>query len=163
MDQVDFQGLLVLLADAEVEFVIVGGLAAAIHGSAQVTLDLDVCYRRTRENIERLCRALAPIHPTLRDAPPDLPFRLDPPTVRAGLNFTLDTDRGPLDLLGEVPPFGPYEALLPRVQTIEAFGFTLQVLSLDALIQAKRAAGRPKDLLVLPELEALQALKPDED
>ena len=97
-----FEELVHLLFAQDVEFVLVGGLAAVIHGSAYVTYDVDVSYGRSGTNIERLCTALAPVHPTLRGAPPGLPFRLDPPTVAAGLNFTLDTDLGALDLLGEM-------------------------------------------------------------
>lgn len=77
-----------------------------LHGSARVTQDLDICYARDDENLRRLSQALAPYSPTLRGAPPELPFRLDPPTLRAGLNFTLQTAAGDVDLLGEVSGVG---------------------------------------------------------
>jgi len=83
-----------------------------------------------------------PIHPTLRGAPSGLPFRLDPPTVVAGLNFTLATDLGALDLLGEMRPFGGYERVAEHSERIELFGHSVPVLKLEALIEAKRAAGR---------------------
>jgi predicted nucleotidyltransferase len=154
-----FEALLRLLGEADVEFVLVGGLAAVVHGSAHVTYDMDVCYRRSADNVERLCRALAGVHPTLRGAPKEMPFRLDPPTVSAGLNFTLDTDLGALDLLGEVQPFGGYAELSEQSEEAELFGRRVKVLTLHALIRTKQAAGRPKDRLVIPELEALLELQ----
>jgi hypothetical protein len=78
-----------LLTEQRVEFVIIGGLAMIAHGSAYVTKDLDVCYRRTPPNIAVLAAALAPHNPYLRGAPPGLPFRFDAPTIQAGLNFTI--------------------------------------------------------------------------
>ena len=159
MSATNFQRLITLLTDAEVEFVVIGGLAATVHGSAYVTYDVDVCYDRSPRNVERLCRALAGIHPKLRGAPPDVPFRFDPPAVLAGLNFTLDTDLGALDLLGEVAPLGEFPQIAEHSEMAELFGFRVRVLSLEALIQTKQTAGRRKDLLVIPELEALLELK----
>jgi hypothetical protein len=80
---------------------------------------------------------------------------VDPAAVRTGLKFTLSTDLGPLDLLGEVSPFGGFDSLKTHAITMDLVGHRVLVLSLPALIRSKRAAGRPKDLLVVPELEAL--------
>lgn len=159
MSATNFQQLITCLSEADVEYVLIGGLAAIAHGSAYVTYDVDVCYERSHANVERLCRALAPLHPALRGAPHDLPFRFDARTVLAGLNFTLDTDLGALDLLGEVTPFGPFVPVAAHSEIAELFGLRVRVLSLEALIRAKQAAGRRKDLLILPELEALLALR----
>lgn len=150
-----FEAILEKLAKDDVDFIVIGGLAAALHGSAYVTQDIDICYSRSHASIEHLCRALADLHPTLRGAPEGLPFRFDPATVKAGLNFTLSTDLGPLDVLGEVPPFGDFEKLKPHADAMSLGGRFVLVLSLPALIRSKRAAGRPKDMLVVPELEAL--------
>lgn len=147
--------LIPLLVESEVAFVIIGGVAASIHGSAQVTLDLDICYARDRENLDRLAKALAPLRPRLRGAPPDIPFVWDSTTLRNGLNFTLTTEWGDLDLLGEVTGVGGYAEALAASVRLELFSSTCAVLSLPALIAAKRAAGRPRDLQALPELEAL--------
>jgi hypothetical protein len=155
----NFQQIITHLAEAQVEYIVIGGVAATIHGSAYVTYDLDICYERSLANIERLCRMLAPLHPVLRDVSADLPFHIDPRAVLAGLNFTLNTDLGAVDLLGEVSPFGPFAAVLPYAETAVLFGRDVRVLSLEGLIKAKQAAGRRKDLLVLPELEALLELK----
>lgn len=151
--------LLQVLHTAGVKFVLIGGLAAIAHGAETVTGDVDICYARDRENLERLVQALVPLHPQLRGVPPDLPFRLDLPTLRAGLNFTLTTDLADLDLLGEVLGLGGYDAVSAASEEIEVSGLRYSVITLEGLIHAKRAAGRPKDLRSLYELEALHTLK----
>jgi hypothetical protein len=113
---VDLERLLPALSGAGVEFIIVGGVAAIVHGSARLTQDLDVVYRRDPENVDSLAAALQPFQPYLRGAPPGLPFRWDPETIRRGLNFTLTTSAGPLDVLGEIAGGGTYETLLPHPQ-----------------------------------------------
>ena len=116
MTATDFPALITLLSAGGVEFIVIGGIAAGIHGSAHVTFDLDVVYRRTPENFGKIADALAPLHPYLRDAPEGLPFTLDVATIG---------------------------------------GHPFLCVSLRRLIGLKRAAGRPKDLSVLAELEAL--------
>jgi predicted nucleotidyltransferase len=151
----DFKALVRVLAEGGVEFIVVGGFAARLHGSARLTSDMDVVYQRSIENIRRLVLALTPYHPYLRGAPPGLPFRWDAATVQRGLNFTLTTDIGDLDILGEITGGGGYEALIPHTQTIHVFGIDCRCLGLEGLIQVKRAAGRPKDFEAIAELEAI--------
>ena len=151
----DFERLIPILTDQGIRFVLVGGFAAIVHGSARLTQDLDIVYSREPDNLQRLVEALAPHQPYLRGAPPGLPFRWDAETLRRGLNFTLTTTFGDLDLLGEIAGGGTYDNLLPHAVTISVFGRELQCLGLKELIQAKRAAGRPKDLEAIAELEAL--------
>ncbi|HTM09860.1 MAG TPA: nucleotidyltransferase [Verrucomicrobiae bacterium] len=151
--------LLRALDSERVAFVIIGGAAAVLQGSAYVTNDLDVCYSRERKNLEKLVAALAPLHPSLRAAPKNLPFKLDAATLKSGLNFTFDTDIGDLDLLGEVSGLGDYSAVEALSEEMEIFGMRCKVLTLEGLIKAKRAAGRRKDLLILPELEALLEIR----
>ena len=148
--------LLGALQRGGVEFVIIGGVAARAHGSSRLTDDLDVCYARSSANMARLVKALAPLKPYLRGAPPGLPFEWSVATLHAGLNFTLITSAGALDLLGEVTGGGRYEDLTAHALTIRIFGRDAQLLDLPWLIRVKRAAGRPKDLEVIAELEALQ-------
>jgi hypothetical protein len=148
--------LLRALQDTGVEFIIVGGVAARAHGSARVTDDLDVCYARHPANLERVVRALAPLKPYLRGAPPGLPFEWSVRTLQAGLNFTLTTSAGAIDLLGEIVGGGRYEQLLPHTLSITLFRREVRLLDLPWLIHVKRAAGRPKDLEVVAELEALR-------
>jgi predicted nucleotidyltransferase len=155
----DAPGIVRQLVSQHVEFVVVGGLAMAAHGSAYLTKDLDVCYDRAAANLAALAAALAPLHPYLRGAPPGLPFRLDVPTLQAGLNFTLTTDLGDLDLLGEVSGLGDYHEVFAQSQESAMFGLQVRVLSLDGLIAAKKAAGRNKDRAHLLELEELKKLR----
>ncbi|HEX7706140.1 MAG TPA: hypothetical protein VF701_06730 [Thermoanaerobaculia bacterium] len=156
---IDYDRILPLLADGSVEFIVVGGTAANIHGSARVTADLDVLYRRTRENLARLVAALGPLKPYLRGAPRGLPFRWDEETVQRGLNFTLTTEGGDIDLLGEMAGVGTWAEAIPRSFELAFRGVTVRVIELDALIAAKRAAGRPKDFEVLAELEVIREEK----
>jgi len=121
----------------------------------RLTVDLDIVYRRTPENLRRLAKALGPHAPYLRGAPPGLPFVFDEQTLRRGLNFTLSTRLGDLDLLGEITGGGGFEDLMPATMTLELFGLPCLGLTLRRLIEVKRAAGRPKDLEVLAELEAI--------
>jgi len=147
--------LLAALSDAGVEFIIVGGVAARAHGSSRLTDDIDICYARSPANLTRVVNALAPLAPYLRGAPRGLPFDWSVVTLRAGLNLTLTTTAGPIDLLGEITGGGRYEDLLPHALTITIFGRDVQLLDLPWLIRVKRAVGRPKDLEVIAELEAL--------
>lgn len=139
-----------------VQYIVIGGWAAIIHGVARSTLDVDVVYSRTPQNIQRLAAALKDWKPYLRGAPPGLPFRWDAPTIEAGLNFTLTTQIGNIDFLGEVAGGGRFEDLLPFTQEAIRAGVTCRVVTLEKLIHLKRAAGRPKDLEAVAELEAVR-------
>ncbi|TMQ18934.1 MAG: hypothetical protein E6K82_19540 [Candidatus Rokuibacteriota bacterium] len=152
----DFKAVLRTLAEGGVEFIVVGGVAATIHGSSRLTRDVDVVYRRTASNIARLAATLTPYQPYLRGAPPGLPFRWDAATIERGLNFTLTTQLGSLDLLGEITGGGSYEALRPFTQVVRPFGVECRCLDLGHLIEVKRAAGRPKDFEAIAELEAIR-------
>jgi hypothetical protein len=151
-----FEELLAALSREGVAFVIIGGIAATLHGSARLTNDLDIAYERSRGNIERLSAAIAPFQPYLRGAPAGLPFRFDADTIQRGLNFTLRTTAGDIDVLGEVTGVGTFEAVKRESVEAQLFGSPYAVINLDALIRAKRAAGRAKDLEVIAELEALR-------
>ena len=152
---IDFEALLGALTREEVEFIIVGGVAATAHGAARLTQDLDVVYARADENLARMERALTPHHPYLRGAPEGLPFVWDVATIRRGLNFTLTTDLGDVDFLGEITGGGLYEDLVGDAVTIEIFESQCLVLGLRKLIEVKRAEGRPKDFEAVAELEHL--------
>ena len=153
MDEIE-KGLR-LLAEYQVNCVVVGGVAAWANGSSQATFDVDVCYARDVPNLTRLIRALQSVRATLRGAPKDIPFILDEETLRRGLNFTFETDVGDIDLLGEVKGVGTYTDCFENSEGVELFGSPFRVISLGKLIDAKRAAGRMKDLMALPELEAI--------
>ena len=144
-----------LFADFKVDCVVIGGVAGGARGSSQVTYDVDVCYSRDSDNLVRLADALRSVNATLRGAPKDLPFLLDEETPRHELNFTFDTDIGSIDIFGEVQGVGDYEECLKDSNEFELFDIPCRVISLEKLITAKRSAGRPKDHLALPELEAI--------
>lgn len=152
----DIAALLRALGSHGVRHVLVGGAAAVAHGSARLTQDVDVVYARDAGNVAALAKALGPLRPYLRGAPPGLPFVWDERTIRNGLNFTLQTELGAIDLLGEIVGGGRYEDLEPHSFEIEAFGVRCRILDLETLIRVKRAAGRPKDLEAIAELEAIR-------
>ena len=152
----DFEALLSALDRSRVAYIVVGGAAALAHGSARLTQDLDVVYDRSTENLDRLVSALRDLKPYLRGAPPGLPFVWDRATLSRGLNFTLETSLGFIDLLGEIPGGGTYQDLAASAVNLQLFAGTCKCLSLDQLIRAKRAAGPPKDLESLAELAAIR-------
>ena len=151
----DFEKAMATLTGGAVEFIVIGGVAGTLHGSAFITQDLDVVYARNRENIRRLTAVLQSHEPYLRGAPAGLPFHWDERTIRNGLNFTLTTSFGDLDLLGEATGGGAYEDLLPHSREVSGFGVRFRLLNLDKLIVLKRAAGRPRDLAVVAELQGI--------
>lgn len=150
-----FEAAVHALCGAGVEFVVVGGLAANLHGSAQVTLDLGICYSQAGVNLTRLVAALAPFHPRPRGCPEALPVIWDETLLRNTTVLTLLTDLGEIDLLAEVAGLGSWDEVKNGSVDVEAFERTFSILDLRSLIRAKRAAGQPKDLAVLPELESL--------
>jgi predicted nucleotidyltransferase len=158
----DFPKLLTALSDGGVEFILVGGLAATVHGSSRLTQDIDVVYGRSDDNLTRIEKSLGPYEPYLRGAPPGLPFDWSAATLKRGLNFTLTTTLGDIDLLGEIVGGGGYDDLLSHSIEIELFGKTCRCLDLSTLILTKRAAGRPRDLEAVAELEALRDTGGDE-
>lgn len=145
-----------VLDEHGVRFVVIGGVAGTLHGSPSITQDLDICYDRRADNLERLAAALVGINARLRGAPPDVPILLDAQTLARGDSFTFDTDVGPLDILGT--PWGSvgFDALAANAQRFELDGLTVLVASLDDLMAMKRASGRTKDLVELENLGALR-------
>ncbi len=152
----EFDSLLVALVRHEVAFIVVGGAAAIAHGSARLTQDLDIVYERSPGNLDRLVAALESHKPYLRGAPAGLPFRWERATLERGLNFALATTLGDVDLLGEIPGGGSYRELVSGAIELELFQTRCLCLNLTQLIRSKRAAGRPKDLEALAELEAIE-------
>jgi predicted nucleotidyltransferase len=144
------------LSAAEVEFVIVGGVAIRSHGGNYVTEDLDICYSRTRENLKKIAKVLEPLQPRLRGVEDHLPFVFDWTTLQHGTNFTFTTTLGDVDLLGEVKGIGAYDDLIKESIEVDLDGFATNILSIPGLIKAKHAAARPKDEAGLTVLYALR-------
>ncbi|OGQ47758.1 MAG: hypothetical protein A3H42_05355 [Deltaproteobacteria bacterium RIFCSPLOWO2_02_FULL_46_8] len=157
---IQFKKLIDALDQQNARYVIIGGLAAVIHGSAYITNDLDICYERSEKNLTSLVKALFPFHPQLRGPKEDnLPFLFDERTLKNGMNFTLKTDLGDIDLFGEIQGIGSYKQMIPNAEKMELFNHPCLIISLPDLILSKKSAGRKKDLLVLDELEALLEIR----
>jgi hypothetical protein len=139
-----------------VRFIVIGGYAAAIRGSPVITGDVDICYARDDENLERLAEALTELGSTLRGAPPDLPFQLDAKTLKRGDAFTFNTTAGPLDSVGTPAGTAGFEDLDAEATDEDLDGLTVRVASIEDLMRMKRAAGRPKDLIGLEWLGAVR-------
>src|SRR5260221_1278592 len=147
----------------DVEFVIIGGVAAIVLGSPLITYDFDICYRRSRQNAVRLADALREIQAWPRGFDRSLPFVLDGVTLHNGDMFTFETSLGPFDCLGSPSGTTGYDDLVRTATTEElADGLQALVCSLDDLIRMKRAAGRPKDLLAIEQLIAIKQVRDGE-
>ena len=155
----EFQKIIEALNTAGLRFVIIGGIAMRLQGSALLTEDIDFAFARDAENLESLVKALAPHHPHLRGAPPNLPFFWDVRSLKNMVNMTLATDLGSVDLLGEPAGIASFDSLWEEATIMDRGGVSVRVASLPSLIAMKRAAGRPKDLTHLMELERMQAEK----
>lgn len=154
----DLHPLLGALVRHGVDFVVVGGVAGWVHGSAYPTFDLDVAYARDRGNLERLAAALVDLRARWRGGPPDLPIELDAAMLYNGANFTFDTPFGAFDVLGELAGVRDYEELR-REARIEGYeGLDIRVASIDHLIAMKRAANRVKDRLMIEEYKEIAGL-----
>ena len=145
-----------LLNRYRVRYVLIGGFAANLQGSDSVTFDVDICYSRDADTLDSLSAALLEVHARLRRVHEEVPFHLDSQALRHGDTFTFDTDIGPVDILGTPAGTNGYDELARNAHTVDAFGETFLIASVDDLIRMKRAAGRPKDRV---ELEILGALR----
>ena len=150
--------VLIRFADAGADFVVIGGVAGGVHGSAYPTYDVDLAYSRAADNLERLAATLRELNATLRGAPPDLPFILDAKSLAEGGNFTFDTTLGKIDILAYPSGSPAYETLRADATEIIVEGRAVRIASLDHLIAMKEAAGRTKDKLMASELRVISDL-----
>lgn len=151
--------ILALLHDAELPFVVVGGVAANAHGAVRQTQDLDVVMPMTPEVLDRLLDVLRPFHPrhALRR---DLgPISQDGEVLSTFRMLLIETDLGRLDVISEIPPIGRYDDL--ATITLRLSGRDVRFVTLEQLIEIKAAAGRPKDILAVEELRAIAATLAD--
>ena len=152
----DLQRLLQRLDDSGIEFVLVGGYAAVLHGSSLLTRDLDVCAVLTPGNIQKLRDAFREFHPVHRLSSPQRSFFELPELGVALDNLYLNTDLGTLDLLGRIAGVGDYARVARDAIEIELFERRVRAICLDDLIAAKEALGRDKDLIAAKELRAIR-------
>ena len=155
-----FASMLRGLRSHKIRFIVVGGVAASAHGSRRVTDDLDICYETSDANVAGLAKMLAKWGAYPRGIEHGLPFFMDVRQLRITPIMTLTTREGFMDVLNVVSGVGDYSKCSKRSMAVEAFGIRFRVLDLPALIAAKKAAGRPKDIDQIPELEALLRLSP---
>jgi len=146
--------ILATLAANEVEYVVVGGMAAVLRGAPVTTRDIDIVYARTARNIERLGRALAVLDARFRGDPRGL--RPEESHLASAGHKLLLTRFGPLDVLGSIEDGTTYADLLPHASKLPVAGVEVLVLGLDRLIEVKKKLTRPKDQLMLLELESLR-------
>ena len=149
--------LLLRMRAHDCRFVLVGGFGSVAWGSSITTRDVDVACDMSPDNLLRVWQALADLDPVHRMTPLRLPFTEDETRKAGWKDLYLSTRSGQIDLLGEVLGIGPFEECLLRSVPIRLGGTEIRILSLDAMIQAKRAMGRPKDLQTVIELEAIRA------
>lgn len=153
--------MLRVLSHAQVKFVVIGGYAAELLGAPLMTMDLDVCYERSTENMERLAAALRQLGAKLRVAnvDEDLPFLLDGRTLAAGDSFTFVTDLGSLDVLGTPSGTKGFRDLVTSARAVPvANDLSVPVVALADLMRMKRASARIKDKMHLEVLAALQEM-----
>jgi hypothetical protein len=155
----DPEPILRALARREVDFVVIGGIAAVLHGSPEFTTDLDVAFASERENLEALGEALGDLDARLRGASDDVPFRADATTLRRVELLMLETTSGPLDLLRAPTGAPSYKLMRRRAERYDVGDFVVLAASIDDLIAMKRASGRAKDLAAIEQLEAILRLR----
>ena len=154
-----FETILAALVASDIRFVVIGGVAATVHGSARFTNDIDLCYDTAPDNVERLVALLIEWRAYLRGVEPGLPFILDARTFRTTPLMTLTTTMGAIDVLDQVPGVGDYAKAVAASEQFRIGCTEFRALTLEALIASKKATRRKKDLEHLIELEAIRALR----
>lgn len=145
-----------VLSEHGVEFVVIGGLGGVLQGAPWVTWDVDICYARNEQNLERLAQALRAMEAQLRGVDEEVPFVLDAETLRRGDAFTFDTRYGPVDILGTPGGFSDYDELSANAVEVDLDGLRVQAASIEDLIRMKSTSDRPKDRAMLEQLGALR-------
>jgi predicted nucleotidyltransferase len=151
-----FLNLLELLAKNEVDFVIIGGFAGIVHGCVYVTQDVDLCCDFSVPNLLRLADALKNVRPVHRMTPARLPLELTSANAGQFKNLYLDTDIGQLDCLSFVDGLGDYGKVKEGSMLIEVEGVKMRTLSIEALIEAKKAMNRPRDREMIEQLKEIK-------
>lgn len=153
---VQIREILLRLNNARVEYVIIGGVAARMHGSPVRTADLDVCCAMTEQNMARLIAAIGQLHPIFRGDPRRLALPTNPEALSRFRTLILATDLGPFDVLKEVEGVGQYDSVFAQSGVFDVEGQSARVIDIDPLIEAKSRAGRDKDKFGVMHLEAIK-------
>jgi len=152
----DFLSLLTRLNKEGVKFVIIGGFASVVHGCTLVTQDIDICCEFTPENLLLLQKAIADLNPVHRMTPEKVKLDLTQENCKNYKNLYLDTYLGQLDCISYVQGIGNFEKVTKLSQIIEAEYLKFHVLTIDALIDAKKAMNRPHDHEAIVQLKAIK-------
>lgn len=147
------------LTQRGVDFVVIGGLAAVLHGSARITQDIDICFATDDVNLHALGDVLVGLNARLSGVEETVPFVADAATLRNVEGLTLDTDAGKLDVLARPAGFPGYATLRAQSDRFDIEGTSFMVASIPDMLAMKAAAGRPKDLSDIAELEAILRLR----
>jgi hypothetical protein len=150
--------LFATLAAHRVDYVVIGGLAAVLHGSAMVTVDADICPDPAPDNLQRLCDALREMHARIRTPDDDdgVEFRCEPLLLTKMRMLNMVTDFGDFDLSFTPAAFDGYSDLVEHAVEVSVGGAAVMVAALDDVIRSKETADRPKDHAALPQLYALR-------
>jgi hypothetical protein len=154
--EADLEALVQALVDAGVEFIVIGGAAAVLHGAPTTTQDLDIVHRRTADNVDRLAAVLDRLGAHVRE-PGDRRLQVTAAALAGPGQHNLTTDLGPLDPLGTLHDGRGYDELVSKSVLMEDGTLRIRVLDLDSLIDIKSSTGRQKDRLMLPILLALRS------
>lgn len=157
--EISYRAILRSLSNANIRYVVIGGVAMHLHGASNLTFDMDISFARDRENTVILAKTLSAQHARPRGFPTDLPFVIDAQMFRNSTNLTLDTDWGAFDLLAEPEGVDSFEGLWDRAVVMDIEELEVRVASISDLISMKRAADRPKDREHIMQLEALIRLQ----
>ncbi|HUV65729.1 MAG TPA: hypothetical protein VMW24_17670 [Sedimentisphaerales bacterium] len=155
----DFLNLLGRLVHAGVDFVVVGGFAGVAHGCTYVTQDIDICCEFSPATLLALQKAISDLEPVHRMTPGRKKLALTEQQCSHLKNLYLDTAMGQLDCLSFIDGLGDFEQVKRASELLEVEGMKVRVLSLDALIKAKKSMNRPLDRQVLSQLEAIRKLQ----
>ncbi len=147
------------LTERGVDFVVIGGLAAVLHGSARITQDIDICFATDPDNLQALGEVLTGLRARLSGIDEDVPFVPDEATLHNVEVLTLDTDAGKLDVLARPSGFPGYDTLRAQADRLDIDGASFLIAAIPDLLAMKAAAGRPKDLSDIAELEAILRLR----
>lgn len=156
-----FREILEVLNQHQVEYIVVGGVAAVIHGAPTTTFDLDTLVRINKPNAERLVQALLQLEARFREHRETIHPAIE--DILAGGHLLLMTRAGPLDVLGIVGKKQRYEDLLSASSEIEMQVGRLRVLNLEALIAEKKRMGRLKDKAAVELLEEVLRHRSDQN
>ena len=155
----NLQKLLQFLVQSPLDFVLIGGFAAVLHGCNQTTRDIDVCLMLSPDQIQLLRQVLKPLQPRHRMTSEKLSFLEYPKDLTGIKNLYLETDLGVLDIVSCVEAVGDFYDVLKNATEIEIYDGRCNLLSMDDLIKSKKALGRHRDLVVVEELKAIQSEK----